>query len=78
MRTRVLGAVLALLAGCIAAVVLPGTAPRAAAAASGLRIVVLSGKPAWIAGPQVLVAVVVPTAGDLAGVHVTLDQRDVK
>ncbi|MGN6473192.1 MAG: DUF6351 family protein, partial [Mycobacteriales bacterium] len=39
---------------------------------------VLSGMPAWIAGPQVLVAVVVPTAGDLAGVHVTLDHRDVK
>jgi hypothetical protein len=75
--TRRLSALVALAAGCAVTVAAPSFAPRAEAAAGSLRIVVLSGKPAWIAGPKMLVAVVVPTKRDLTSVRVRLGSRDV-
>ncbi len=74
MRTRALALVVA-----VVAVVGPAAMPfRAAAAAGGnLRVLVLSGKPAWVSGPEALVAVVVPTAADLGTVRVADGVRDV-
>ncbi|HVT65857.1 MAG TPA: DUF6351 family protein [Mycobacteriales bacterium] len=74
---RRIGAILALLAGCAATAVVPSLAPSAAASTGPFRVVVLSGKPAWISGPKALVAVVVPTRSDLASVEVTLGSHDV-
>ncbi|HEX3708056.1 MAG TPA: DUF6351 family protein [Mycobacteriales bacterium] len=75
--TRRAGAVVALLAGCVATAVVPSVAPAASPSSAGPRIIVLSSRPAWASGPDALVAVVVPGAADLRVVRVTLGRHDV-
>ncbi|HWC33305.1 MAG TPA: DUF6351 family protein [Mycobacteriales bacterium] len=48
-----------------------------ATATGRLRIIVLSGRPAWLSGPKALVAVAVPARSDLTSVRVTVGSHDV-
>ncbi|HWA65793.1 MAG TPA: DUF6351 family protein [Mycobacteriales bacterium] len=69
---------LVLVVGCLVAVATPAVAPATPLSGPAApRILVLSSRPAWVSGPDALVAVVVPTSAELAHLTVRLDGSSV-